>query len=236
MITLNNYSKHYGSLKALSEINLSIPGGSLTFLVGPNASGKTTLIKSLLGLVKPTSGEIVVNGITLNGDYNYRKEIGYVSQIANFPENLTVDEIFRMVKDLRDNRTNYDEELVSDFQLEQAFKKRLKTLSGGTRQKVNVAVAFLFDPKIIILDEPTAGLDPVASSLLKDKILKENKKGKTIIFTSHILSEMEELAQNVVFLLEGKIFFNGTIKDLINSTNQQNLERAIASIMNGAQK
>ncbi|MBI5730521.1 MAG: ABC transporter ATP-binding protein [Ignavibacteriales bacterium] len=236
MITLNNYSKHYGSLKALSEINLNISSGTLTFLVGPNASGKTTLIKSLLGLVKPTSGKIVVNGIILNGDYEYRKEIGYVSQIANFPENLTVDEIFRMVKDLRDKQKDYDEELISDFQLEPAFNKRLKTLSGGTCQKVNVAVAFLFDPKIIILDEPTAGLDPVASSLLKDKILKENKKGKTIIFTSHILSEMEELAQNVVFLLEGKIFFNGTIKDLINSTNQQNLERAIASIMNGAEK
>ncbi|TSA29939.1 MAG: ABC transporter ATP-binding protein [Ignavibacteriales bacterium] len=236
MITLNNYSKQYGSLKALSEINLNIPSGSLTFLVGPNASGKTTLIKSLLGLVKPTSGNIAVNGITLNGDYEYRKEIGYVSQIANFPDNLTVDEIFRMVKDLREKQKNYDEELVSGFQLEPAFNKRLKTLSGGTRQKVNVAVAFLFDPKIIILDEPTAGLDPVASSLLKDKILKENKKGKTIIFTSHILSEMEELAQNVVFLLEGKIFFNGTVKDLINSTNRQNLERAIASIMNGVQK
>ncbi len=236
MITLTKYSKQYGSLKALSEINLNIPSGSLTFLVGPNASGKTTLIKSLLGLVKSTSGEIIVNGITLNGNYDYRKDIGYVSQIANFPDNLTVDEIFRMVKDLRNKQNNYDEELITSFQLESSFNKRLKTLSGGSRQKVNVAVAFLFDPKIIILDEPTAGLDPVASSLLKDKILKENKKGKTIIFTSHILSEMEELAQNVVFLLEGKIYFNGTIKELINSTDQRNLERAVASIMNGAEK
>ncbi len=236
MITFKNCSKQYGTLKALNKVNLNILRGSLTFLVGPNASGKTTLIKSLLGLVKPTSGEIIVNGRTLNGDYDYRKEIGYVSQIANFPENLTVEETFRMVKDLRDKQNNYDEELISDFHLELAFDKRLKTLSGGTRQKVNVAVAFLFDPNLIILDEPTAGLDPVASSLLKDKIMKESKKGKTIIFTSHILSEMEELAQNIVFLLEGRVFFNGTIEDLINSTNQQNLERAIASIMNGAEK
>jgi Cu-processing system ATP-binding protein len=236
MISLINCSKKYGSITALNEINLTIPQGSLTFLVGPNASGKTTLIKSLLGLVKPSSGEITIDSTKLNGNFDYRKEIGYVSQIANFPENLTVDETFRMVKDLRNEVKNLDEELISSFQLEISFNKRLKTLSGGTKQKVNVAVAFLFNPKIIILDEPTAGLDPAASSILKDKILKENKNGKTIIFTSHILSEMEELAQNVVFLLEGKIFFNGTINDLILSTGQQNLERAIASIMKSVEK
>ena len=187
-------------------------------------------------MVKPSSGEITIDSTKLNGNFDYRKEIGYVSQIANFPENLTVDETFRMVKDLRNEVKNLDEELISSFQLEISFNKRLKTLSGGTKQKVNVAVAFLFNPKIIILDEPTAGLDPAASSILKDKILKENKNGKTIIFTSHILSEMEELAQNVVFLLEGKIFFNGTINDLILSTGQQNLERAIASIMKSVEK
>ncbi|MEW6702359.1 MAG: ABC transporter ATP-binding protein [Bacteroidota bacterium] len=231
MITVNNLTKKYGSLLALKEINVNIPKGSLTFLVGPNASGKTTLIKSLLGLIKPTSGSIVIDGIMLNGDYEYRRKIGYVSQIANFPENLTVEEVFRMVKELREKENDYDEELISNFELEKEFGKRLKNLSGGTQQKVNVAVAFLFNPQIIILDEPTAGLDPVASSLLKDKIRKENKNGKTIIFTSHILSEIEEMAENIIFLLEGNIYFDGTIKELIQSTGKHNLERAVASIM-----
>lgn len=233
MIKLINLTKKYGVLEALRGVNLKIEKGTLTFLVGPNASGKTTLIKTLLGIVKPTHGEIHINGIKLNGDYEYKKNIGYASQAANFPENLSVEEIFNMVKDVREDKTNYDEELIESFKLNNDFEKRIKNLSGGTRQKVNAAIAFLFDPQLIILDEPTAGLDPVASSILKDKILKENKNGKTILFTSHILSDMEELAENIVFLLEGTIYFSGNTKELINGSGKNNLERAIASIMIG---
>lgn len=233
MITIENLNKRFGSIEALKNISAGISKGSITYLVGPNASGKTTLIKSILGLVKPTSGNILVDGEKLNGDISYRKKIGYMPQTANFPENLTVEEIFTMIKNLRENSRVYDEELIEKFYLKKEFKKRLKNLSGGTRQKVNACIAFLFDPEILILDEPTAGLDPVSSSLLKDKIIHENKCGKTIIFTSHILSELEELAEQVIFLLEGQIRFNGTINSLIDSTAKQNLERAIASIMNG---
>lgn len=233
MIELINLTKKYGSLEALKNINLKIEKGTLTFLVGPNASGKTTLIKSLLGIVKPTYGEILINDHKLNGDYEYKRTIGYASQVANFPENLSVEETFEMVKDVREDITNYDEELINSFELQKNFQNRIKNLSGGTRQKVNAAIAFLFNPQFIILDEPTAGLDPVASSILKDKILKENKNGKTILFTSHILSDMEELAENIVFLLEGKVYFSGNTKSLINDYGKNNLERTIASIMIG---
>lgn len=233
MITINDLTKRYGTLSALKNISIVINDGSITYLVGPNASGKTTLIKLILGLVKPTNGFITIDNERLNGNHSYRSKIGYMPQIASFPENLTVLEILKMMKNLREDLTEYDNELIELFNLEKEYDKRLKNLSGGTKQKVNAVIAFLFNPEILILDEPTAGLDPVSSSILKDKILKENKNGKTIIFTSHILSELEELAQDVIFLLEGESRFKGTITELIGSTGQQNLERAIASIMKG---
>jgi len=234
MITLNELTKKFGALEALKNISLEIKKGTITYLVGPNASGKTTLIKSILGLVKPTTGFITIDNERLNGNHSYRSKIGYMPQIASFPENLTVVEILKMMKNLREDLTSYDEELIGHFKLEKEYNKRLKNLSGGTKQKVNAVIAFLFNPEILILDEPTAGLDPVSSSILKDKILKENNNGKTMVFTSHILSELEELAQDVIFLLEGETRFRGTITDLIRSTGQQNLERAIASIMKGS--
>lgn len=233
MIVLNELTKKFGTLEALKNISLEIKKGTITYLVGPNASGKTTLIKSILGLVKPTTGFITIDNERLNGNHFYRSKIGYMPQIASFPDNLTVAEIIKMMKNLREDFITYDEELIEHFKLEKEYNKRLKNLSGGTKQKVNGVIAFLFNPEILILDEPTAGLDPVSSSILKDKILKENRKGKTILFTSHILSELEELAEDVIFLLEGESRFQGTRIDLINSTGKQNLERSIASIMTG---
>lgn len=233
MITIHNLSKKFGLIEALKNVSVEISKGSITYLVGPNASGKTTFIKSILGLVKPTSGTIIVGGEKLNGNFSYREKIGYMPQAASFPENLKVEEIINMIKKLRKSATVYDEELISELNLHKEFKKLLKNLSGGTKQKVNACIAFLFNPDILILDEPTAGLDPVSSSIIKDKILREHQNGKTIIFTSHILSELEELAERVIFLLEGQIRFNDTKDKLINSTEKHNLERAIASIMIG---
>jgi Cu-processing system ATP-binding protein len=233
MISISEISKRFGSIEALKSISLNINDGTITYLVGPNASGKTTLIKSILGMVKPNRGIISIDNERLNGNHSYRSKIGYMPQVASFPENLTVLEILKMIKNLREEINTYDEELISHFKLEREFNKRIKNLSGGTKQKVNAVIGFLFNPEILILDEPTAGLDPVSSSILKDKIIAENQKGKTVIFTSHILSELEELAQDVIFLLEGEIRFQGTISELIGSTSKHNLERAIASIMAG---
>ena len=188
------------------------------------------MIKAILGLIKKYSGTIEINGKIINGESDYRKIIGYMPQSASFPENLLVKDIIKMVKDVR-NQKEFDEELLHDFSLEKEKNKKLKNLSGGTVQKVNAAIAFLFDPQILILDEPTSGLDPVSSNLLKNKILKENKKGKTILFTSHIISELEDLAQNISFLLEGNLWFNGSKDELNNLTNEKNLEKSIASIM-----
>ncbi len=230
MIIINNLAKFYGKTNVLKNINLKIEKSKITYLVGPNGSGKSTLIKAILGLIKKYSGTIEINGKIINGESDYRKIIGYMPQSASFPENLLVKDIIKMVKDVR-NQKEFDEELLHDFSLEKEKNKKLKNLSGGTVQKVNAAIAFLFDPQILILDEPTSGLDPVSSNLLKNKILKENKKGKTILFTSHIISELEDLAQNIAFLLEGNLWFNGSKDELNNLTNEKNLEKSIASIM-----
>lgn len=233
MIEIINLNKSYGSLEVLKELNLVIKKGEITYLVGPNGSGKTTLIKSILGLIKRYSGEICIDDKIINGEFEYRNSIGYMPQTPSFPENLTVKNIFEMVMDLRNSNKEIDEELVKKFNLNNEMNKRLKNLSGGTLQKVNASLAFLFSPDILILDEPTAGLDPVASGILKDKILKENSNGKTILFTSHIISELEDLAQNIAFILEGKLWFNGTLESLINLTGEKNLERSVAAVMLG---
>ena len=233
MIEINGLNKSYGSLEVLNKIDLNIEQGKITYLVGPNGSGKTTLIKSILGLIKKHNGSITINGEQIDGDCEYRNNIGYMPQSASFPENLTVKNIFEMVKNLRSNSQKFDNELIQKFDLEREMPKRLKNLSGGTVQKVSAALTFLFDPQILILDEPTAGLDPVSSGILKDKILNENKAGKTILFTSHIMSELEDLAQNIAFILDGKLCFNGSLNSLITLTGEKNLERSVASVMMG---
>lgn len=230
MIKIENLNKYYSNLHVLKNVNLSINYGKITYLVGPNGSGKSTLIKSILGLIKKFNGTININGNIIHNESEYRNLIGYMPQNASFPENLTVKDIIKMVKEIR-NKNLYDEELITKFVLSKEMNKKLKNLSGGTIQKVSAALAFLFNPQILILDEPTSGLDPVSSNILKDKILDENKKGKTILFTSHIISELEDLAQNIVFILDGNIWFNGSKNELIKLTGEINLERSIASVM-----
>ncbi len=236
MIKTELLVKKYGTLEALKSLEIEIQENRLTYIVGPNGSGKTTFIKTILGLVKPTSGNLFVDGIKLNGIYKYRENIGYMPQIASFPENLSVKEVLALLKEIRSSNNNLDEELIQLFNLGREFEKRVKTLSGGTKQKLNAVIAFLFNPQLLILDEPSAGLDPVSSSILKDKIVKERNAGKTILFTSHILSELEELAEEIVFLLEGSVCFSGKIDELIATTGERNLERAIASIMKGLKR
>ncbi|HKJ44586.1 MAG TPA: ABC transporter ATP-binding protein [Balneolales bacterium] len=235
MIQLSNLTKKYGKLEVLKSLNLKIESGKVTAIVGPNGAGKTTIIKCILGLIKSNSGEIFIQDERINGDCEYRENIGYMAQVARFPENLTVRNVLEMITDLRkEKHPERDEELIERFHLTTEFGKKIKNLSGGNRQKVNACIAFLFDPDILILDEPTASLDPVASSILKDKIKKEKLAGKTIILTSHIMAEVEELADDIIFLLEGSIYYEGSTQGLISGTGEQKLERAIARMMEGA--
>lgn len=203
----------------------------VTAIVGPNAAGKTTLIKTILGLIRADDGTILVDGKAIEGDDAYRSRIGYMPQIARFPDNLSATDLFEMLKDLRGAAARFDDRLIDAFGLSGEASKPLRTLSGGTRQKVNAVMAFLFAPDLLILDEPTAGLDPVASGILKARIAEDRDGGKTFILTSHIMSELEELADDVIFLNDGRVAFAGPVDEIKTLTRQTNLERAIAAMM-----
>lgn len=230
MIRITGLTKRFGKLEVLRGVELRVRRGRITAIVGPNGSGKTSLIKTILGLVKPDAGDILLEDRALNGDSEYRNRIGYMPQGARFPENLSGAEIIHMLEDLR-RVEHEDRELLDRFRLNGELSKPIRTLSGGTRQKVNAVIAFLFDPDLIILDEPTAGLDPIASALLKDKIRQARAAGKTFVLTSHIMSEVEELADDIVFLLDGRVRFQGTVQELKSLADQSNLERAVAELM-----
>jgi len=234
LIEIINLKKIFGKTEVLKNINLSIEAGKVTAIVGPNGSGKTTLIKSVLGLVKPLSGIIEVDGENINNNFTYRNKIGYMPQIARYPENLTANELLSLVKQLRNTSDLNAGDLIKSFKLSDELEKPFKNLSGGTKQKVSATIAFAFNPKIYFLDEPTAGLDPVSSSFFKDLVLKEKQNKKTIVLTSHIMSEVQELADEIVFLLEGEIRFKGTIDSLLQNQKETKLERAIAELMNEA--
>ena len=194
MVSVQNLHKRFNKNVVLNGIDLEISSGGIFAILGPNGSGKTTLIKSILGMVIPNKGTIEVLGNNIKKSADYRNEIDYLPQIANFPNNLKVRELIRMIKDIRGNNSEAMS-LIETFQLEPFLNKKLGTLSGGTKQKVNIVLAFMFDRPIIILDEPTTGLDPISLIHLKELIQKEKAKGKTIIITSHIMSFVEEVAE-----------------------------------------
>ena len=230
MVNIHNLHKKFGRNIVLSGVDLNINEGGIFAVLGPNGSGKTTLIKAILGMVIANQGEIEVLGQNIKKSSAYRHKIDYLPQIANFPNNLKVRELIKMIKDLR-SYTNEDERLINLFKLGPFLDKRLGNLSGGTKQKVNIVLTFMFDSPLIILDEPTTGLDPISLIRLKDLIQAEKAKGKTILITSHIMSFVEEVSDEIVFLLEGKIYFKGPISDLKTKTNQPDFEHAIASIL-----
>jgi Cu-processing system ATP-binding protein len=228
VIRVERLSKRFGRLTVLDALDLAIDAGRTTAILGPNGAGKTTLIKSILGLVIPDGGTITVAGHPLDGSPEYRRQIGYMPQIARYPENLTAREILAMVSDLRGNPGDADEELVGELRLEDELDKPFRTLSGGNRQKVSAVLALRFRPHILFLDEPTAGLDPVSSSVLKDRLLRERAEGRTLVLTSHVMAEVQELADTVVYLLDGRIHFRESVESLMGSTGEASLERAIA--------
>lgn len=230
MIAIKNLHKKFGKLTVLEGLNLDINTGGIFAILGPNGSGKTTLIKSILGMVIPNGGEIKIDNISVLKKWEYRNEINYLPQIANFPANLSLKELIAMVKNLR-SKNAYENELISLFGLEPFLNQKLGTLSGGTKQKVNIVLTFMFDSNLFILDEPTNGLDPVSMIHLREIILKEKAKGKTLLITTHIMSFVEELADEIVFLLDGKIYFKGSVSSLKEQTQENNLEHAIANIM-----
>jgi Cu-processing system ATP-binding protein len=232
MLETIQLSKNFGSVKALDRVSVRMEAGQAVSLIGPNGSGKTTFLKCLLGLVLPNSGSILLDGAPVLEHWSYREKIGYMPQIGRYPDNMKVGQVFDMIREIR--RGMYqrtDNDLMEAFGVDQFSHKTMRTLSGGTRQKVSACLAFMFDPPILVLDEPTAGLDPAASEILKEKVLAEKAKGKLVLITSHILSDLEELTTDVLYIMDGQLKFYQSIEALKTETGATNLNRAIANIM-----
>src|SRR5690554_3261389 len=227
MISINQISKTFGRQQVLKSINLEFKKGECVALIGPNGSGKTTLIKIILGLLFPTSGSLSVNGQNIEKNVEYRASIGYMPQMSRLPENMTVAQVFALMKQLRKDVTKHDTDVYKMFDIDGMSNKALGKLSGGMRQKVSAALAFLFNPDILILDEPTAALDPVSNENLKDKIKQEVADGKMVMITSHNLSDLDGIVSRVVYLMEGEVYFDKTIEELQASTGEERLNRMI---------
>ncbi|WP_404981044.1 ABC transporter ATP-binding protein [Capnocytophaga granulosa] len=230
MIEFKDVHKKYGKLEVLKGVSFTIKDGGIFAILGPNGSGKTTSMKSFLGMVIPTKGDIFFNGKSIKNQWAYREQISYLPQIANFPNNLKVKELIAMIKNIK-KLPCHEQELIELFGLQKHLNKSLGNLSGGTKQKVNLVLTFMVDVPVLVLDEPTSGLDPIAILALKKLILREKEKGKTILITSHILSFIEELSDEILFILEGNIYFRGTPQQLLETTQKNNFQEAIAELL-----
>lgn len=231
MIRTEQLEKSFGKLHVLKGLDVEFNAGQVVSIIGHNGSGKTTLIKCILGMVVADKGNIFFDGKSIAGDFRYREQIGYMPQIGHYPENMKIGQIFKMMKDIRKNASSLDESLMEEYKLSELFEKPMHALSGGTTQKVSASLAFLFNPKVLILDEPTAGLDPLASEILKAKIIEAKSRGKLVIITSHIMSEVEEMADTVMYLYEGKVNFYNSVTELKKQTGEEKVGKAIAKIM-----
>ncbi len=235
MIELRGIRKRYGAVTALAGVDVAVSPGEVVGIVGPNGAGKTTLLKVLLGLVRPDAGELLLNGTALRPDPAFRVRVGYMPQRAAFPGNLTGEEVLELLSTLRPGAAPADTTLLSALRVGPDLRRPIGLLSEGTRQKLSAVVAFAFAPQLLVLDEPTAGLDPLAATVLKDRIMSERVHGRMLLISSHVMAELEELCDRVVFLADGQTRFSGAVPELHAHTGQLTLERSIAALMSAGE-
>ena len=231
-VEFSNVGKRYGKLWALRELNVAFKPGEVVMVIGPNGSGKTTMIKCLLGLVRPTEGSITVNGEVIGADPAYRKVIGYMPQISQFPAALTIGQLLDMMRDIRALDDAFvDDRLIAELGLDKQLDKRLSDLSGGTRQKVSAVLAFRSKPEILVMDEPTAGLDPVSASKVLGRAAEVRQEGGTVLITSHLMEEVESLADRIAYLEDGRLRFILPMTEILALTGQQRLAKALPEML-----
>jgi len=234
MLTISQLSKEYDGREVLRNASFGAAAGEITALMGHNGSGKTTILKIILGLVRQTLGTISYDGEIVSQTTSFRSRVGYMPQHASFPDQLRVREVVALLKDLRPDCRETDLELWQSFELNRVADSRIHTLSGGTIQKVSAFLATMFRPDLLILDEPTASLDPVSASILKSKIRRMRDAGSIVLLSSHIVTEVESLCDSLVLLNEGRIVFTGPAALLRAVTNTDSLEQAITERVRGA--
>ena len=232
MIEFINIYKKYGQVQVLNNVSLTIEKGACVVFIGPNGCGKTTLLKCMLNMVMPDSGSVTIGKREVGSDYESRRNLGFMPQIGCFPENMTVNEIIKAIVSIRNYDKELDYELYEQFDIKSVCNKKMNTLSGGTVQKVSASVAFMFNPEIIVMDEPFAGLDLLAADILKKKLVTEKEKGKTILMTSHTFSEIDQIVSHVVFMNNSAVLFYKPLQELLSTTGKDNVTDAVMSLLN----
>ena len=206
MIVYHGFNKRYSDVLAVEPLSLSVEDGETVALVGPNGSGKTTLLKGAAGLVRATAGRIAVGGhdVARHGR-QARRAVGYMPQRLGFPEGATPREVLRLIARLRDAELPRPETLLERVGLDDVLDRQIETLSGGMRQRLGLAIALLGDPRVLLLDEPSAALDPTGALLMRDLLCELGKEGKTILISSHDLMEVEAVADRLAVFVAGRL-------------------------------
>ena len=217
-IKLENISKEYKNVKALDNINLAINSPAMIGFVGPNGAGKSTLMKMLVGQLLPTSGNIIVDGVLLNKNEKHLKErLGYLPQDFGLYEELTVEEFLdymACLKGINRSKRKSIDRAISLTSLEEKRKFKIKTLSGGQKQRIGIAQAILNNPELLIVDEPTVGLDPEERIKFRN-LFSEGSKEKIVILSTHIIEDVESICNSIIVLNKGKILFAGEPSELV---------------------
>jgi len=214
VIEINNLKKYYGKIRGVEDVSLKINSGEVYGFIGPNGAGKSTTIRILMGLINKTGGEVFLNGKELDiNDVFIKKEIGYLPSEVNLYDDLTVKEILDYHESFYDKNINKRrKELVKLFLLDES--KKIEDLSLGNSKKLGIVLALMHSPKILILDEATSGLDPIMQNTFFDLLLEEKKKGTTILYSTHVLSEISKICDRVGFIKEGKIIKEDSVSNL----------------------
>ena len=233
-IEINNLNKSFGNILAVKNINFKIDKGTIIGLLGPNGCGKSTTICMLLGLIKPTSGTVVINGQNIeNNRTNLLEKMNFISPYIELPKKLTVEENLKVYGRLYGvkNLESKISELMEKLNLTQFKKRKTGELSSGQKNRVSLAKALVNDPEILLLDEPTASLDPDVSDYIRTFIEDfASKKGTTILLASHNMNEVERLCHEVMMMKNGEIIDKGKSSDLINKHGRKNLEEVFLKI------
>jgi ABC-2 type transport system ATP-binding protein len=236
-IEIKNLNKEYNNILAVKNINFTINKGSIVGLLGPNGCGKTTTIGMMLGLIKPTSGTVFINGQNIENENNRTKileKVNFISPYVELPKKLTVEENLKVygklygVSNLKDKISD----LMKQLNLFEFKKRKTGELSSGQKNRVSLAKALINEPEILFLDEPTASLDPDVGDYIRTYIENfASKKGTTILLASHNMNEVERLCNEVMMMKNGKIIDKGTCNSLINKHGRKNLEETFLKIV-----
>ena len=236
-IEIKNLSKEYNNILAVKNINFTINKGSIVGLLGPNGCGKTTTIGMMLGLIKPDSGTVFINGQNIENENNRTKileKVNFISPYVELPKKLTVEENLKVYGKLYgvNNLQDKISDLMKQLNLFEFKKRKTGELSSGQKNRVSLAKALINDPEILFLDEPTASLDPDVGDYIRTYIENfSSKKSTTILLASHNMNEVERLCNEVMMMKNGEIIDKGTCDSLINKHGRKNLEETFLKIV-----